>query len=136
MIEEIVLTFIILSWISAAVCNAVMDVLAFKYKRSIFKTLNPNFWNPKISWKNKYKNKNEKEGSAFFGSTTFLVFTTDAWHLFQFFCNSFIILGIILAFNLHKDVPLWLNIIFFISLKITWGVPFELAYSKIFRDGR
>ena len=75
----IVLTILVLvCWSLAAVCNAVMDVLAFKYKRSIFNKLDPDFWNPSRSWRNKYKDQEEPKGPKFFGSTTFLVFTTDA----------------------------------------------------------
>lgn len=39
-----------------------------------------NWWNPNISWKNKYKNNDPTQGPKFFGSTTFLVWLTDAWH--------------------------------------------------------
>jgi hypothetical protein len=38
------------------------------------------FWNPELSWKNKYKNGDPTQGSKFYGSTSALVFTTDAYH--------------------------------------------------------
>lgn len=120
-------------WILASVCNAVMDVLVFKYRKSIFSKFNPEFWNPNKSWKNKYKNNDEKNGPAFFGSTTFLVFTTDAWHLFQFLSNSLIVLSIILVCNHFFNFSWWNNIIIFICSKILWGVVFEIFYEKIFR---
>ena len=120
-------------WILASVCNAVMDVLAFKYRKSIFSKLNPKFWNPNKSYKNKYKNNDEKNGPAFFGSTTFLVFTTDAWHLFQFLSNSLIVLSIILVCNYFFNFSWWNNIIIFICLKLLWGVFFDIFYEKLFR---
>lgn len=40
-----------------------------------------NFWNGKKSWLNKYKNRDRNAGEAYFGSKSFLVFTTDAAHL-------------------------------------------------------
>ena len=43
---------------------------------------NKQFWDNRISWKNKYKNGDPEQGEAFFGSTTFLVSATDARHLF------------------------------------------------------
>ena len=66
-----------------------MDTLQFHYSQSVFKkSENQLFWNPDLSWENKYKR--DGEGSLirpltpkFFGSTTFLVFATDAWHLLK-----------------------------------------------------
>lgn len=55
-----------------------------------------NFWNGKQSWSNKYKNRDIKQGPAYFGSTTFLVFTTDAPHLANMFTHQFN--GLALAF--------------------------------------
>jgi hypothetical protein len=123
------------SWIIAAICNAVMDVLAFKYKHSIFSSRNSYYWNPSISWRNKYKNKKVSSGSAFFGSTTFLVFTTDAWHLFQFLSNSFIIISMILLVIVSYEFEHWYYYVsLFIPFKVIWGVTFELFYSTIFRN--
>lgn len=110
-----------------------MDVLAFKYKTSIFKNFNPQFWKASVSWRNKYKNGNKELGPKFFGSTTFLVFITDAWHLFQFFCNSFIILGIIFSIHYMFRQNVLVYCMLFLILKIIWGSVFELFYSKLFR---
>ena len=41
---------------------------------------NDEWWNPDISWKNKYKNGDQNQGAAFFGSRTFLVGVTDGYH--------------------------------------------------------
>lgn len=41
---------------------------------------NDHFWNPDVSWTNKYKNGNPADGPKFFGSTNALVCTTDAYH--------------------------------------------------------
>lgn len=120
-------------WILAAICNATMDTLSFKYKKSIFKEWNPDFWNPSRSWRNKYKNGMEEDGAKFFGSTTFLVFITDGWHLFQFLCTSFIILGMICLVNAMEFYPWWVNLSIFVAMKISWGIAFELFFAKIFR---
>ena len=75
---------ILLSTIIAAISNAIMDKLAHHYKRSIFaKRKNQAWWDPNISWKNKYKNLDPKQGPKFWGATTIFVFTTDAWHFFK-----------------------------------------------------
>lgn len=49
----------------------------FKYR---FKHANDQFWNPDVSWKNKYKNGKSANGPKFCGSTTIFVGTTDAYH--------------------------------------------------------
>ena len=41
--------------LTAGILNAVMDKIAFNYKSSIFKDLNPRFWDVKQSWKNQWK---------------------------------------------------------------------------------
>ncbi len=45
----------------AGLCEAIMDTLQFHYESSIFYCFKKKyFWDPKISWYNKYKNKDEK----------------------------------------------------------------------------
>jgi hypothetical protein len=39
----------------AGICNSIMDVLFTRFDKSIFKNLNPLYWNPKYSWKYKWK---------------------------------------------------------------------------------
>ena len=70
--------FVILS----AVCKAVKDTLQFHFYDSIFDKCNHQFWNPDVSWKNKYKD-GEIGVPKFCGSTTLFVWLTDAWHLFD-----------------------------------------------------
>jgi len=49
---------------------------------------NSQFWDNRISWENKYKNNDEKTGKPkYFGSTTFLVATTDGKHLADLVSN-------------------------------------------------
>lgn len=78
---------------------AVMWTLQFHFTESVFKNLNGNYWNPAISWTNKWnvsksfkeavENPNSGKGERFPGSSTFFVWLTDAFHLFQFiFLNS------------------------------------------------
>lgn len=43
---------------------------------------NRQWWDGRVSWRNKYRNGDPGQGPAYFGSTTFLVWTTDAKHLF------------------------------------------------------
>jgi len=125
---------VISCWIMAAVCNAVMDTLAFHYSTSKFKGFNPLFWDVTKSWRNKYKNGRKDEGPKFFGSTTFLVFTTDAWHLFQFISNSLIIVSIVILAQPFFHLVWWIDILVFIGLKAIWGTVFELFYGTLLTD--
>ena len=74
----------VLLLIIAAICNSAMDTLQFRFSQSVFSKLEKqSYWNPNISWRNKWKDGEKAKGEKFFGSSTFLVFTTDAWHLFK-----------------------------------------------------
>lgn len=59
------------------------ESICYHYDRGFKRRLpgaNDQFWNPEISWKNKYKNRDCNLGPKFTGSTNVLVFTTDAYH--------------------------------------------------------
>ena len=90
----------ILFIVLASIFDAARDKLDHHYKLSIFSRNKSakwaKYWNPKISWRNKYKwLVGNKKVPKFFGSTTFLVWTTDAWHLFQFIELKFILLAVV-----------------------------------------
>lgn len=130
-----ILTIIILLVISA-ISKAIMDVISFKYKDSIFQKWE--WFDPSISCNNKYKNKDPEKGPLFFGSTTFLVWTTDAWHFFQMIMLSCFIICIILGINLLLPKMLLIkiiaiDIILFCVLKILYGGIFELFYKYLFK---
>jgi hypothetical protein len=107
----------------AGALNAIMDRIAFTFKSSVFKNLNPHFWNVKESWKNQWKwplrpyNKKYYLGlytpryeEKFPFSSTFLIWTTDAWHLAKSLMLGFITLGIVLycpMFNFIIDMFLY-----------------------------
>ena len=122
---------IILFFIIAAVAEAIMDTLQFHYYNSIFKLFkNELFWNPEISWKNKYKNGNPLDGEKFLFSKTLFVGLTDGWHLFKLIRNFSLFFAIFLIFNLTYSI--WLSILFSAILRIIYGVVFTLFYSYLF----
>ena len=61
----------------AGASNGVTEVLRHDYAsfERMFPEANDEFWNPNISWKNKYKNMDPKQGPAFWGSTALLIVT-------------------------------------------------------------
>lgn len=80
----------------------------------------PLFFNPQKSWRNKWKNGNKQEGEAFWGSSTFLVFLTDWFHLSEFIkLNFLIILGVILSPHLWY---IW------IGIRLSMWLGFKLLY--------
>lgn len=62
--------------------DGLSETIDFHYTKfqSVFPNANPQFWNPAISWVNKYKNNNPADGRKFLGSEGTLVFLTDAYH--------------------------------------------------------
>jgi hypothetical protein len=119
------LLFIIL----AAIINAAMDTLNARYHTSVFKTSNPTlnkFFNPALSWQNKWKNGDRKQGELFFGSSTFLVWTTDAWHLFKTLMLACYSIAIV------TYSPMIHPIVDAIAYWIVFGIVFELFWAKIF----
>lgn len=125
--------------ILAGCANGIMDTLQFHYAKSKWARLNPLFWNPSISWKNKYKT--DKEGNLleplrpkYPGSTTWLVWTTDAWHLFKFIYNGLIRLTIVLLAISHFELSVIKSIIFavimYIGLAFIKAIGFHITYKK------
>ena len=112
----------------AGICNAFMDVLKTRYNRSIFNNLSWKWekWiNPAVSWKNKWKNGNIEEGPKFFGSSTFLVWVTDFWHMVKMLMLVCIMFAVVFYFPI---VSWWLDVII---LYFAFTKTFELFYSKV-----
>jgi hypothetical protein len=112
----------------AGICKAVMDKVQFHFGKSIFADKNQLFWNPGISWRNKWKDGDPTLGEKFWGSSTIFVWTTDAWHLFQSIQIKFLVLAIVFYSPIHSW---WLD---FILLYIIYTGIFELFFSKVFAD--
>lgn len=123
--------------ILAGACNGVMDALQFHYPTTGFSEDN-RFWNPAVSWENKYRDGDPEKGPAFFLSTTMLVFLTDGWHLFKFL--FFGLLRAAFVVLLAKIYPVRFTGDFkFLLWAGVWGglawvqaLGFHLTYSLIF----
>ncbi len=115
--------------IAAGISKAVTDVILFRFEQSIFKNKNI-FWNPKESWKNKYKDGDPNKGDKFFMSSTFLVMFTDAWHLFGFLeritlSSAFLLIGLLINKNIWFISGTFIVYIIFFSI-------FHLFFTRIF----
>ena len=123
--------------------NGVMDTLKDHYAPSIFpkegETLHgksPQYWDPRISWKNKYKDwDNGDQRPAFTGAKTYLVWLTDGWHRYQFYqlacMRTALILLISALIRIHKNK--WLNtgayLLLWIALIFPYSAGFFLTYN-------
>jgi hypothetical protein len=125
----------ILFFILAGASNAVMDKIIFHWGRSVFKGTKFEQWaNPKVSYKNKWKNKsNSLDGERFFGSSTIFVWTTDLWHFAQSFMITFFVLGVLSYDGIVNIGGLYvLNLIIdYVILKMAFSISFEIFWSKV-----
>lgn len=116
----------------ASAANAVMDTLSFRYDRSVFASLSERQWfDPQLSWRNKWKNGDPKQGDAFPLSSTALVAVTDAWHAAKAIAIFSILLAILLPFTLVFKLPwfAWIGILF--GMKLLYGVMFEGLFAHL-----
>lgn len=119
----------------AMVAYSINSVLLFRYEISLFSKLSPSFWDPKISWLNKYKvNEYGNRVPRFFLSTTVLVWTTDAYHLLQFIHLSCVQIVIGLLLNNYIIIinnKLFNCIFIIIGLKSIFSFSFEKLFTKL-----
>jgi len=104
-----------------------MDTLSFRYDKSVFSNLThfQRWLDPRLSWKNKWKNGDPAQGEAFFLSSTACVAATDAWHFFKSVTILCVLLAIIVPFTQLFALrwTAWLGV--FIGLKVACGLLFE-----------
>ena len=112
----------------AAVCNAVMDVITYRFDTSIFSKVVRLKWfiDPKVSWRNKYKNEDPNQGPNFPFSTTILCAITDLWHLTK---NVMLVL---LYVGITCYIPIINPVLDVILYYIVFGVTFEICWSRLF----
>jgi hypothetical protein len=79
--------------------EGVMDGLQFHYNKQ------NQFWNPRLSWTNKYRNHDPAQGKTFAGK--YLVFTTDGWHLMKFGNHLFTMGTVAIKFTQKKKKWYW-----------------------------
>jgi hypothetical protein len=103
-----------------AMLLAVQEVISFRYKKSAFKNLNDEYFNPTKSWKNKYKKPFIKKGNKFLGSVYFFSFLTGFNELIKFITSSIIIILAILIINQKYILSIYENILLFLLLRGVW----------------
>lgn len=113
-------------------CEGAMDTLQFHFHVSRF-SLSPQryYWDPMISWRNKYLDNDPLLGPRFPFSTTFLVSLTDGWHTFKLLRNLCIFTALPMVGFLASN--LWALLLMAVAGRTVYGAGFWLAYYKVLR---
>ena len=117
------IAFSILSGLFKAICD-LSEEADIKFTPALF-------WVKNLSWRNKWKNGDKKQGEKFFGSSRWFVLFTDAWHLFGLlFRVSFIIA--------YTSIGLLSNLSYFylfgvLVAYIVFATSFHFSYNNFFR---
>lgn len=114
----------------AALSNAGMDTLTHHYSYSFAAEYkwDRQFWDPSISWKNKYidgdPSKQKVQMTLLFFSINKPSFLTDGWHLLKAIMLAFILLSSVIWISANW----WKKILIFFALAIIWSAVFEIVY--------
>lgn len=111
-----------------------MDTLQSRFERSIFARLgNPQWWNPALSWHNKWKGGLPVNGDAFPLSSTTLVGLTDAWHCFKSVMLACFFLAILAPFTQLVRWPWYRWLVVYLLVTFCYGAVFEVFYRGLSR---
>ena len=120
----------------AGLSNGIMDAVSFNFQHKLFR--DKPWWdnNPFTgSWKNKYRNRNERAALKLLPSLGVYLFT-DAWHFFKNLM-IFSLLGAIIFYEpmfsngelLGFVMPDWSNVLFdVITFRLLFGLGFYIPY--------
>jgi hypothetical protein len=93
---------------------------------------NPQFWNPGLSWVNKWKNGDPDQGERFWQSSRAFVCTTDGYHLMRTGRNLFAMGAIVVHLGEKRE---WYKyLIDFAVNYLAFSVGFTITYDLIFKD--
>jgi hypothetical protein len=119
------------------VLDATRDTLAHHFTRSIFAGWNAQFWDANLSWCNKWLNC-QSGVEKYWGSSTFLSFTTDGWHLVKFFqlrmVAFFPALWLSYQISMEKSILFRLGVFMaaFTLFSLVQSIGFTLCYDYFF----
>ena len=116
----------------AGAVNGVNQDLLFHYHEfeSTFPNANSQFWDPDLSWRNKYLNGDPAQGEKFLGSSTILAGFTDGYHSTILARNLFITTSICLSPQTRGWKPFLEKTLIY---SLSYGLGFELVYSKLIK---
>ncbi len=117
----------------AGAADGLTEVIRYDYPafKNRFPNANDQFWQPELSWRNKWKDGDPANGPAYFGSTTILVWTTDGYHLSRTLQKSFICAAI--AFKIGDRKQKWyLYLIDFAAHSAAYSIGFNATLHGFF----
>lgn len=124
------ITAVIALMVLSGVAKAVKDTLAHHFMISIFSRLDPDFWDSSRSWLNKYEKDNYPK-PRFLGSTTFFVWTTDGWHLFDTIQSTAWQLALSIMCLDSFELAFYWIFAPLLAIKALVSIPFNLCYKSL-----
>jgi hypothetical protein len=91
---------------------------------------NDQYWNPAISWTNKYQDNDPKKGPAFWGSTSCFVAVTDGYHLVRCARNQMLVAAVVIQ-PFQKRQKWYMYLVDFATVSVAYSVGFNLTYELI-----
>lgn len=118
----------------AGAMEGTAETLKWHYHK--FERVHPNanadYFDPSRSWVNKYQNGDPLQGPKHFGSTTFLVWTTDGYHLARTMRSTLILSAILTAPDL-KGQRWWVYLAKAAMYTAAYTAGFHLTYTLIYK---
>ena len=113
--------------------DANAEVLRINYNQfdAVFTNANQQFWNPDISYQNKWKNGDYKQGEKFLFSSTALVWTTDGYHLMRTLRNCTMVAA--LTINIGDKKPFKQYLIEALIYYVSYTAGFNFTYNLIYK---
>ncbi len=121
--------YIIISFILLIASDAMMDKLRFHFSKSIFQSWDPQFWNPAISWRNKYIDGDPAKGRKKLWGIQIPVIFTDGWHAIKAVKIFLIILPYAWLMEYFGWGQWWYNQLIGI---VGWSIIFEYLFADVF----
>jgi len=133
-VKSINMVAVIILLLIAGLVNGLMDTLAFHFTKDnyLWRFKSKWFGNPADTWVNKYKDYPEDKSPKYFGATTFLSFTTDAWHFFKFFQLQAFKVAITIGFPITiTNIQVVDFVIVFIAITLIISIGFHFTYTLL-----
>ena len=104
------------------------ETLSFHYERfqKAFPNADHQWFNPSLSWRNKYKNGDPLQGAKFPGSTTVFVLVTDQYHLNNFIYRAAITSGLVIKIGEKQKFSYY--VIDFLYYTVCYQAGFAATY--------
>jgi hypothetical protein len=142
-VYKIVLIFLLL--VLSGFIQGQMEKIAFNFYQSLYKK-NKAFFNPKVSFRNKYKQLDnfvdfydehgqkhwvkdiDKTKERFPGSTTVFVWLTDGWHLFKVVSGTCLSIAITILLMEVFALSLFYGLITFAGVKLINSISYVTSF--------